>query len=166
MERLHLGAQLYVSRDGETLTDGAFGEAQPGVPMTADSIPLWLSAGKPIAAVAIARFWESGRLDLDDAVARFIPEFAAKGKQGVTIRHLLTHTAGIRWVEWSESWDTTIAQICDAPLEPRWIPGPDGGGITPFTTWYILGEIIWRLDPGASFLRKVWSRKKYSGCWG
>ncbi|HEY1922505.1 MAG TPA: serine hydrolase domain-containing protein, partial [Tepidisphaeraceae bacterium] len=145
-EKLHLGAQLYVSRDRRTLADAAFGEAQPGAPMTPDSIPLWLSAGKPVAAVAIARFWESGKLDLDNPVARFIPEFAAKGKQNVTIRHLLTHTAGIRWVEWSESWDTTIAQICDAPLEPRWIPGTTAG-YHAFTTWYILGEIIRRLDP-------------------
>jgi CubicO group peptidase (beta-lactamase class C family) len=147
LEKLHLGAQLYVSRDGQTLADAALGEAQAGARMTADSIPLWLSAGKPIAAVAIARLWESGRLDLDDPVARFIPEFAAKGKQGVTIRHLLTHTAGIRWVEWSESWDATIAQICDAPLEPRWIPGRTAG-YHAFTTWYLLGEIIRRLDPG------------------
>jgi CubicO group peptidase (beta-lactamase class C family) len=146
IESFHLGAQLYVSRDGRTLVDAAFGQSQLGVEMTPDSIPLWLSAGKPIAAVAIARFWESGQLDLDDAVARFIPEFAAKGKQGATIRHLLTHTAGQRWVEWSTSWETTISQICDAPLEPRWIPGRTAG-YHPFTTWYILGEIIRRLDP-------------------
>lgn len=146
IESLHLGAQLYVSRDGQTLVDASFGQSQSGVEMTSDSIPLWLSTGKPIAAVAIAQFWESGQLDLDDAVARFIPEFAAKGKQGVTIRHLLTHTAGLRWVEWSTSWETTISQICDAPLEPRWIPGRTAG-YHPFTTWYILGEIIRRLDP-------------------
>jgi CubicO group peptidase (beta-lactamase class C family) len=145
-QNLHLGAQLYVSRHGQTLIDAAFGQASPGVEMTLDSIPLWLSAGKPFASVAIARFWESGQLDLDDAVVRFIPEFAAKGKQNVTIRHLLTHTAGFRWVEWSPSWETTISQICEAPLEPRWIPGHTAG-YHPFTTWYILGEIVRRLDP-------------------
>ncbi len=145
-QSLHLGAQLYISRHGKTLADTAFGQSRPGVEMTPDSIPLWLSAGKPFAAVAIARFWEAGRLDLDDPVVRFIPEFAAKGKQDVTIRHLLTHTAGLRWVEWSPSWDQTISRICDAPLEPRWIPGQTAG-YHAFTTWYILGEIIRRLDP-------------------
>lgn len=145
-QNLHLGAQLYISRHGKTLADAAFGQSRPGVQMTPDSIPLWLSAGKPFAAVAIARFWEAGQLDLDDSVVRFIPEFAAKGKQAVTIRHLLTHTTGLRWVEWSPSWQQMISRICDAPLEPRWIPGRTAG-YHPFTTWYILGEIIRRLDP-------------------
>ncbi|HEX4054927.1 MAG TPA: serine hydrolase domain-containing protein [Tepidisphaeraceae bacterium] len=145
-QNLHLGAQLYISRHGQTLADAAFGQSRPGVDMTPNSIPLWLSAGKPFAAVAIAQFWEAGQLDLDDPVVRFIPEFAARGKQAVTIRHLLTHTAGLRWVEWSPSWQEMISRICNAPLEPRWIPGQTAG-YHPFTTWYLLGEIIRRLDP-------------------
>jgi CubicO group peptidase (beta-lactamase class C family) len=146
LQKLHLGAQLYVSRDGNPLIDAAFGESRPGIPLTPDSMPLWLSAGKPFAAVAVARFWESGQLDFDDPVVRFIPEFAARGKQAVTIRQLLTHTAGLRWVEWSPSWQQMIDRICNAPLEPRWIPGQTAG-YHPFTTWYILGEMIRRLDP-------------------
>jgi CubicO group peptidase (beta-lactamase class C family) len=146
LQKLHLGAQLFVSRHGQTLADAAFGQSRPGVDMTPDSIALWLSAGKPLAAVALARFWESGQLDLDDSVAKFIPEFAANRKKSVSIRHLLTHTAGLRWVEWSASWDKMIAQICEAPLEPRWIPGRTAG-YHAFTTWYILGEILRRLDP-------------------
>ncbi len=60
------------------------------------------------------RLWEAGALGLDDPVVKFIPEFAARGKEGITIRHLLTHTAGIRMVQWSSSWDETIARICGA----------------------------------------------------
>ena len=145
-EGLHSGAQLFVSQHGQVIVDAAFGESRPGVPMTPESIILWFSAGKPLAAVAIARFWESAKLDLDNPVALFIPEFANRGKEAVTIRHLLTHTGGFRWVEWTADWDEMIARIAAAPLEPRWTPGRTAGYHT-FTSWYILGEIIRRLDP-------------------
>src|SRR6187455_1190214 len=89
---LHIGAQLYVSLHGEVVADEAFGMARDGVPMRRDTLMLWLSAGKPISAVAVAQVWERGLLDLDDPVATHIPEFAANGKDVVTIRHILTHT--------------------------------------------------------------------------
>jgi CubicO group peptidase (beta-lactamase class C family) len=142
----HTGAQVYISRAGKILADAALGESIPGVAMTPESILMWFSAGKPIVAVAIARLWQAGKLDLDDPVARFIPEFAARGKEAITIRHLLTHTAGVRWAEWSANWDEMIKRICAAPIEPRWIPGQTAG-YHAFTTWYLLGEIIRRLDP-------------------
>jgi len=142
---LHTGAQLYISQAGAPVANLAFGESRPGVPMTPDHIILWFSAAKPFTAVAIGQLWESGRLDLDDPVARFIPEFAARGKEFITIRHLLTHTAGFRWVEWSTNWDEMIAKIAAAPLEPRWIAGTSAG-YHPTTSWFILGEIIRRLD--------------------
>ncbi len=60
---LHPGAQLYVSRRGEVVADLALGEARPGsplpsVPMTSDTLVLWLSSSKPVGAVAIAQLWE------------------------------------------------------------------------------------------------------------
>src|SRR5690242_10619383 len=94
-ESLHIGAQLHVDRRGQTVADEAFGLARPArdgqeaVAMTPDTITLWLSSGKPLTAVAVAQLWEQQKLDLDDAVARFIPEFAAHGKENITIRHLL-----------------------------------------------------------------------------
>src|SRR5688572_6836200 len=93
-ERLHLGAQLYISRAGQVLIDEAFGEAREGVPMQRESITLWFSAGKPLTAAAIGRLVERGSLTWDTPVAQVIPEFAQHGKETVTLRHLLTHTAG------------------------------------------------------------------------
>src|SRR5260370_40335137 len=93
---LHLGAQLYVSRHGAVIADAAAGESRPGQPLRRDDLMLWLSSTKPVGAVAIAQLWERGRLELDDPVARHIPEFAAHGKAAITLRHLLTHTPGIR----------------------------------------------------------------------
>ncbi len=119
---LHIGAQVYVSIHAQPVADLAFGQSRPGVPMTPDTLMLWLSGSKPVGAVAIAQLWEQGKLGLDDPVARHIPEFAQNGKESITIRHILTHTAGFRWVEtgWpTESWEQIIARICQAPRGAR-----------------------------------------------
>jgi CubicO group peptidase (beta-lactamase class C family) len=147
-EHLHPGAQLFVSLNQETVADVALGEARAGVSMRPDTLVLWLSACKPIAAVAIAQLWERNLLELDDPVARHIPQFAQHGKDRITLRHLLTHTAGIRAVlgKWEDqTWDQIIAAICAARPEPGWEPGKKAG-YHPATTWYLLGEIVRRLD--------------------
>jgi CubicO group peptidase (beta-lactamase class C family) len=155
---LHLGAQLYVSRHGAVIADAAAGESRPGQPLRRDDLMLWLSSTKPVAAVAIAQLWERGRLELDDPVARHIPEFAAHGKGAITLRHLLTHTAGIRLlnVGWpQDGWDAIIARIAAMRPEPRWVPGRKAG-YHHASSWFLLGEVVRRLDgrPFASYARE------------
>ena len=88
----HTGAQLYASLRGRTVVDLAVGEARLGVPMATDTIVEWASATKPVTCSAAALLWQRGLFDLDDPVCRHLPEFAANGKEAVTIRHLLTHS--------------------------------------------------------------------------
>jgi CubicO group peptidase (beta-lactamase class C family) len=157
-EGLHLGGQIYVSRDGEVVADDAFGGASEGVPMTSDVLMLWLSSAKPVAAVAVAQLWERGRLELDDRVARHIPEFGVRGKEAITIRHVLTHTGGFRQAEklWRIApWEEIIDRINEAPLEPSWIPG-ERAGYHVASGWFILGELIRRLDgrPFGEYVRE------------
>jgi CubicO group peptidase (beta-lactamase class C family) len=123
------------------------GEARPDVPMTANSIMLWLSAGKPIGAAAIMQLREQGLVELDDPVGKYIPEFASNGKDKITIAELLMHTGGFRWVDLGPelAWKEIIARICRAPLERGWVPG-QRAGYHPVTSWYILGEIVRRVD--------------------
>jgi CubicO group peptidase (beta-lactamase class C family) len=145
---LHIGAQLAVSLADGREFDLAIGQARPGTPMTADSLPVWMSAGKPIAAVALAQLQERGFLNFDDPVTKFLPEFAQLGKETITLRHILTHTAGFRHLPnytWPDSWEKIIADICEMPLEPGWIPGRTAG-YHPQTSWFILGEVIHRAD--------------------
>jgi CubicO group peptidase (beta-lactamase class C family) len=154
---LHTGCQIYVSRHGNVLADVGIGETLPGVPMTPETINLWLSSGKPLTAVAILQAWERTELRLDDRVARFLPEFSRNGKGNVTIRHLLTHTGGFRNVEtgWPDvTWDESIRRICDAPLEDDWIVGRTAGYHTA-SSWFILGEVLHRIEgrPYAEILR-------------
>lgn len=145
---VHLGAQVYVSQNGETIADFALGESRRGVAMSVDTLNPWMSSGKPITAVAIARLWEEGRLELDDRVTKFIPEFGTRGKDPITVRHLLTHTGGFRAViglKWDDPSDVAVKKVCDAPLEPRWAIGRTAG-YHASSSWYVLGEIVRILD--------------------
>ena len=144
----HSGGQVYAWRKGETLLDYAFGEARPGVKMETDTLLQWFSAGKPITAIALAQLNESGRVDLDDPVARHIPEFAKGGKEGICVKHLLNHTAGIRLADKHAPdlrWEEMISRICDTPIEPDWSPGQKAGYSTQ-AAWFILGEMVRRTN--------------------
>ena len=145
---VHPGAQLYVSRDHVTLADLALGEGLPGKALTTDTLALWLSATKPVVAVALAVLWERGLLGLDDPVALHVPEFAEGGKEAVTLRYLLTHTGGIRMLNtgWPEaSWADIVSRICRRKLEPGWVPGKKAGYLLT-SSWFILGEVIRRVS--------------------
>jgi len=145
--RHYLGGQIYVSIAGEEVLDIAFGESRPGQELRRDHLMLWLSSTKPVTAVAIAQQYQRGKLDWNDPVAKFIPEFAQKGKEQITIRHLLTHTAGFRTADRLPDelpWEQMVEEICVAPLEPGWVPGGKAG-YQIASSWYILGEIVSRL---------------------
>ncbi len=167
---LHFGGQVYVSRRtglsaGDVITEDAepfqerdlvVGERQPGQAMSLDTLMIWLSSSKPVTAVALGQLWERGALALDDPIARHIPEFAAQGKEKITLRHALTHTGGFRLlsVGWPEAgWDDIIATICRSRPEPRWVPG-EKAGYHLAASWFILGEVVRRLD-GRSYSEYV-----------
>lgn len=169
-ERQHLGAQLYVSQHGKRIANIALGESRPGVTMRPFTLMLWLSSTKPVAAVAIAQLWEKGKLSLDDRVAQHIPDFAQNGKDGITLRHILTHTGGFRGLvgQWEDQpWEQLIEQVCRARLEPGWAPGRKAG-YHLHTSWYILGELVRRLDgrPFEQYVREmIFLPLGMSNCW-
>lgn len=82
--RLHTGAQLYASRNGDVFVDEAIGDVATDTPLP------WRSATKAVTTVAVAHLWEQRLFDLDDIVADYFPDF---GHREVKIRELLTHTA-------------------------------------------------------------------------
>lgn len=153
-----MGGQIYVSEHRTVVVDEAFGEASPGEPMTPSHWLPWMSATKPLLAVALAQLWEEGRLGLDEPIALHLPEFGAGGKEAVTIRHALTHTGGFRMLDVGYprlSWEETIAKICATRREPRWEPGRRAG-YHQASSWFILGEVVARLrgEPCERVLRE------------
>ncbi|MEM6459020.1 MAG: serine hydrolase domain-containing protein [Planctomycetota bacterium] len=143
-EGRHPGAQVCVWREGSCVADEAYGEARDGVAMTPETPTLWLSSGKPVLAVAVARQVEAGAIDLDDPIAEYVPEFAERGKQEVTVRHVLTHTGGFRSVVFrypQQTWDEAVAAVCACRLEAGWVVG-ETAGYHPHSGWNILGRVL------------------------
>jgi CubicO group peptidase (beta-lactamase class C family) len=71
-------------------------DVENDVPARANTVYRIASISKPIAATAVMQLVERGRVNLDDPVQKYVPAFPRKGEQTVTVRHLMTHTSGIR----------------------------------------------------------------------
>lgn len=94
------GAVLLVANNGSILNERAFGfrRLEPQrEPMTLDTIFDLASLSKVFGtATSTLVLLEDGKLNLDDRVAQYIPEFAAEGKDDVRVFHLLTHSSGLK----------------------------------------------------------------------
>jgi CubicO group peptidase (beta-lactamase class C family) len=147
-QNLHFGVTVSVRLDGSPLADFSVGDTPDGQPLDFQQLLPWLSAGKPLTAVAVLREIERGRLQLDRPVADVIPEFASKGKEQVTLKHLLTHTAGLDTtpVGWPQApWKTIIDRICDRGIREGFEVGTNAA-YDPARSWFILGELLRRVD--------------------
>lgn len=163
----HTGAQVYASRGGDTVADLALGEGRPGVPMTPGTIGEWASATKAVTSAAAALLWQRGRFDLDDPVCRHVPEFAAAGKEAVTVRHLLTHTGGVTCpVKGVVPFPEVVAAICSAPLAAGWVPGARCAYNSD--AMWIVAELVVRLSglPFDRFMRaEIFEPLGLPDCW-
>ena len=88
-------------RDNEWLTHESvrgLAVAKPErIPMTRQTVFDLASLTKPIATTTSIMLLESeGNLSIDDPVAKYLPTFSERGKQEVTLRHLLTHSSGLK----------------------------------------------------------------------
>src|SRR5262249_35810556 len=81
-------AQLCVISRGQVVLDRAYG-------CPTDGLFFLFSAGKPMVALLVHQLAERGLLGLDDPVARHWPEFGQRGKEAITIRHVLQHRSGL-----------------------------------------------------------------------
>jgi CubicO group peptidase (beta-lactamase class C family) len=148
--KLHVGVQLFVALNGETVADLGIGLAAAGRPMTPDSMMTWLSTSKIATSVLFAKVWEDGLVRLDDPLAAHIPEFGVRGKQAVTLRQVWTHTCAMLHVEeklfpvrYRQTHADNIALICASGLDRGRTPGRDAGYQTSTVT-LLLAEIIAR----------------------
>jgi CubicO group peptidase (beta-lactamase class C family) len=107
-----------------------------------------MSAGKPVAAVAALQLVERGKLSLDGRVADVIPTFAQNGKESITLRQILNHTAGFRGPLNNftpGTWEEILHRVYALKQEPHWVPG-EKAGYHIGSSWFVLGELVRRLD--------------------
>jgi serine beta-lactamase-like protein LACTB, mitochondrial len=92
------GMSIAIVTDNRIAWAEGFGlaDVENDVPARANTVYRIASISKPIAATAVMQLVERGRVSLDDPIQKYVPAFPAKGEQKVTLRHLMTHTSGIR----------------------------------------------------------------------
>jgi CubicO group peptidase (beta-lactamase class C family) len=94
-ERADVGAGFAAMQDGELVVDLWGGEAARGVPWQADTLQVIYSGTKGLVAACVLKLIEQGKLDLNERVATYWPEFAQNGKGTVRVRHVVSHGAGL-----------------------------------------------------------------------
>ncbi|PSQ61245.1 MAG: serine hydrolase [Halobacteriales archaeon SW_8_66_22] len=149
---LHHGAQLAVYVDGELAVDFAGGTTGPdGGETTSDTRHLIFSCTKPYAGVGLHQLIEDGKADLDDPVVDHWPAFADTGTQKatITIRQVLSHTAGIPYGEFDDAadqwgdWDAVVEAMEE--IDPVFEPGEQPAYHT-FNYGWVVGELIRRIS--------------------
>jgi methyl acetate hydrolase len=148
------GIVAVAATDRGRIYEGAFGTREAGVnaPMTLDTVVWIASMTKPITATAAMQLVEKGKLSLDRPAQEVVPELAkarvlegfdAGGqprlrapKRPITLKHLLTHTAGYAY----EIWRTEIARYQEVTKTP---------GITTCTNAALTTPLLF--DPGDQF---------------
>jgi CubicO group peptidase (beta-lactamase class C family) len=146
-----VGASVAVIVDGRTVVDiwgGHVDEARTE-PWQRDTIINVWSTTKTMAALCALVLADRGELDLHSPVARYWPEFKENGKEGIEVRHVLSHSAGLSgWQEPMEpsdlyDWDKATSLL--AAQEPWWEPGT-ASGYHAVTQGYLVGEIVRRIS--------------------
>jgi CubicO group peptidase (beta-lactamase class C family) len=148
------GAALVASRRGSVRIAKTVGTCcrldNRQAPLTPDTPHPLYSFSKLIAATLVALMKQEGRLDYSDRVSKHIPEFTGGGKDAITIRHCLTHSAGLAKVESkpvheAAGWNLARQGLCAATLE--WEPGSR----TAYHGWsgaFLAAECVRRVNGG------------------
>jgi CubicO group peptidase (beta-lactamase class C family) len=156
-----LGAAVAVFADGRCVADlwGGVADDRAGRPWLRDTPCVTFSATKAVTAVAALLLAERGRLAVDVPVADYWPEFAAHGKDGVSVEHVLSHQAGLpsfdRPMTVEEAADPGAMAAQLAGQAPEWRPGT-AHGYHALTFGWLVGELIRRVDgrPVGRFVRE------------
>ena len=150
--RGELGGACSAYLRGEKVVDlwGGIRNRETGEPWERDTMVLIYSATKGLAAMTLAIAHSRGWLDYEERVATYWPEFAQHGKEGITVRQLLAHQAGLFALD--EPVDRSVVADLDrlavvlARQRPAWEPGTRQA-YHAITLGFYEGELLRRVDP-------------------
>lgn len=150
-ERGELGAAVCVIVDGEAVVDlvGGWTDETRTRAWSADTITDFYSVGKALLSLLVLRLVDDGTVGLDDPVSSVWPEFAAAGKGDVTIRHALTHRAGVPAIRRNLTdedlfdWDVMTGAL--AATGPWW-PAGEQVAYHVNTFGHLVGELVRRIS--------------------
>ena len=145
-----VGASFCATLQGETVVDlwGGFADAARTRPWDRDTIVNVYSTTKTMTFLTALLLADRGELDFDAPVVRYWPEFAANGKAGIKVSHLMAHSAGLSgWrepvtIEDLYDWEKVTGLL--AAQAPLWPPGA-APGYHAITQGYLVGEVVRRI---------------------
>ena len=144
---LEHGAAVSVVLDGETVVDlwGGHRTTDRSLPWEADTLVNVWSVTKGVVALAVAMLVERGLLDYAQPVARYWPEFAAGGKEHITLDWVMSHQAGLDGLRVALTHEAIYARqpVVDAlaAMTPLWPPG-SRCVYHPLTYGFLVGELV------------------------
>ena len=146
-----LGASIVLDLDGDVVIDmwGGHRDEARTQPWVSDTITNVWSTTKTVTSLAALMLVDRGRLDVDAPVATYWPEFAAAGKEGVLVRHLLAHTSGVSGLDQPAAvddlydWDKSTSRF--AAQAPWWEPGT-ASGYHALNFGHLIGEVVRRIS--------------------
>ena len=147
---IEVGAAFGAYHRGQKVVDlwGGIADARTEKPWEEDSLVVVYSTTKGIVAMCANRLAEQGALDVDAPVAKYWPEFAQGGKEAITVADLLSHRAGLAWIDGTMSFDDMLAwNPVTRALErqaPSWPPGT-AHGYHATTYGWLVGEVVRRV---------------------
>jgi CubicO group peptidase (beta-lactamase class C family) len=146
-----VGAAVAVTIAGQLVVDvwAGFADRERTRPWERDTIVNVFSTTKGIVTVCALRLVEQGKLDPDAPVAQYWPEFAAAGKEKITVAQLMSHQAGLPAIDailpldQSYAWEPLVTAL--AAQKPWWEPGTRGG-YHAITFGHLVGELVRRIS--------------------
>jgi CubicO group peptidase (beta-lactamase class C family) len=149
-ERDEIGASIAISYEGEFVVDlwaGHMARDQQRF-WEQDTITNVWSSTKTMTAMSLLLLADRGEVDLHAPVAHYWPEFASAGKDGVEVRHFLSHMAGLSGMDTPVEgdalydWDWMVKEL--GAQAPWWSPG-SASGYHALTQGHLIGEIVRRV---------------------
>ena len=154
------GAALHIARGGETVLSGTYGfsDRASQAPLTPQNLFYSYSCAKQLTVAVVLSYVERGLLSLTAPVADVIPEFGCRGKERITLTHLLTHRAGLPLLlppmppEEMGNLEAVVAATC--ALAPESPPG-ERVAYAALVGHAIMAEMVRRADGGNRRYRDI-----------
>ncbi len=146
-----VGAAFSTYHHGEKVADlwAGIADQDSGRPWEENTLMPVFSTTKGLTAMCANTLAQDGRLDVDAPVISYWPEFGAEGKESIPVSYLLSHQAGLAWIDGTMSradalaWDPVVEAL--AKQKPSWEPGSQHGYHATTYGW-LVGEIVRRIS--------------------
>ena len=146
-----VGAAFSAYHQGKMVADlwGGVADQESGAAWNEDTMILVFSTTKGVTAMCVNHLAQQGSIDVTAPVVTYWPEFAPNGKASITVEQLMSHQAGLAWVDTKMSLDDALAwEPVIRALEaqtPSWEPGTQHGYHATTYGW-LAGELVRRVS--------------------